>query len=1274
MAKISTMGNNDRTLYLALDNPNASEDILFARDVASKMQINPSQRVLLIGLGGCGIRVVNRVKEIIQAKFQDHDGKIAFLAIDTDSSDLRKQTSLDQRTEAYQIPRCDAQKYIDPKKRTPFTNSWIHPKFSLDFNRFPEGAGQNRQAMRCMLYDDTDQLNHVDKQVVQRIKEALQKLRNGFNTQAVPGIPAMRLEVMVVLGVAGGTGSGGLIDIAQFVRAAVGNDFGSSYGVSGFFFTKDVVEYTTLGGPQDVSKAQNCYAALKELDYYMSVSQREQFRPDILQFSPNGEPPVITDRTNPLYTSAYIVNGSGGAEAFNQAIGAVSEGIVNLIADAQSENAAAVWANVNATAQQQADTQLVTSFRSNQFTARNMVFTNGLYNALGNENNGAFAEDIFDYNAIGVGTASVPEQLFKTYAINIMAQTVAGTGVPGFAPAAAIQGWPDTPLTQVQGEAKITDLLQLTPENLAAEILAKVKQAINWPANHVHLSADEIRGGNTQRAAVALGCTFNGANQTKTANQDVVVEWIENYVREKYNAFLTAARSFLLEFGPRAFVNLYYGIAPQDNRYVGIAARLNTWSGLDAAAFGGIRTDQARAKLNAAQRRVDAVLLGRAAVNVTTYNNAFLEYKRMETACKVRDHLIQGLYRTEYLDKIRKFAEDCSEFAFVLEQLLNTYSGYSDQISTFNGYRAKADEDAINVNILGQQADYDWAIQQTKDFVQQIRFDQVREDLIQSFLDNPLAWTDTEGGESPRRLFDKIMAKHLNAQVGAGLQRLDNMLSITSYLQMKQGALGAAGLQTDVNQLIANLVLKASVRYNKSPQFNAGGGNEKKCLMVPKGLMAAGNANGANLLTAIQNAAAAQQLDIFPSTVGDKLVCFRVETALPIYAMRDLQAWASVYDSASANETMHSNMSAQDLYGKPSIYDPETGLAWRDYPELTKPVNGRDPRQPDAIGRVSPEGIFMRDVLDPLFEKALQHHIIEREKTAQGYQYWYYDLTIPSWNYAVDLRFCPKDADGYYSKGAALFNQIAQDNKGTLQDMKHEVMINNPGFNDATTDADRALDRAKRALRKNVPMFIAVKRSVLKAEELFREIDTANEQLRQQRIQDYVPQYIALGLLEHDTLKQWSVSVRYPGEARGRKIATLLPALLENRNNPLFTEGMVYYVLVSKFIEAMRNDPQVITVCDTEWGNLQNNAIMALDVRELQKALARLEEMKPEADAIIAKYEGATNILNANDLRTRLGIDAERFQFIMNCYKSYLSTYDSLIQTIESIQAAAAGK
>lgn len=1069
MTKISQLRPDDRSEYLSLNDPKASEDILITRAVTSRLEVSPSKRVLLIGLGGSGIRVVSRVKAAIQQRFQDYDGRIAFLAMDTDHDDLRMMKNLDPYHEVFALPHLPtpamggAPWWLNPSR---FIKSWINPSFNPNMNW--QGSIGNRHVARLFLHNATDANNPVDEQIVHRIADSLHLLTNGFNPWT------MRLEIMIVLGLSGGIGSGGLIDIAQFAHAAVRQHqatFGDSFGLTGYFFTKDVMEWYTLGQPTDAAKAGNCYAALKELDYYMSAPQREPFRKDILHFRSDDLDPVVIDGSHPLYTTVYLVNGNGRMNSFEESLKCVSESIVNSIANVTLEHLIPFGTS-----------SLLDGFYANLPQGRRSKFMNVVYDTNGNENNRMFADDAFNYCAVGVANASVPENELKIYAINLIAQTAFSTGSLQFAPAVAIQSWSMEPFTRTQGEHLISEMLTLTPERLQADLLAKVG-TINWPDNFVPLTASAIRAGQTQPAAIALGCEFNGSHQIRTANEREVMDWINSHVEEQFMRFLDAAKSFLLQYGPRAFVNLYRGIAA-DGSYGGIIEKLCEWGSLSAQDFGRINIRHIEEELNYAQYRVNSAIFGMFPQSIERFHYAFLEYKQMETASKVRDYLLQGLYRAAYLDKIKAFAEAVSEFAFILDQLLNAYSEYSAQLSDFDSFCREANNDAINVNILAQHEDFDWAILETRYFVDQIQYGQVRADLVNSFLENPLAWTDTQGGESPRRLFDRIMAKHLNEQIGTNMIRLGDRLSIVSYLEMEMHRNNLAGLQNCVDHLVSNLVLKAKVRFNKNLDFNSVGECSHKYLIIPNSVTLVDPA----IMTAIQHAAMHYNLDIALSSASDRITCFQVEGAIPLYTMRDLSQWEYAYDVAAGHGMLHSNESGK------GIYDPETGLAWRAYPEITKPVNGQDPRQPDQMGRVSREGRFMRDVIDPLFEEALKQHIIEREETNNGYTYWYYDLTIPGWDYSIDLRFCPKE-HGCYVMGEKLFAMIAEQNYGPLADMHHKIMINNPGFNDETTDEQRALDRAKRALRKNVPMFIAVKRSVIKAKELFAEIDAANEKL-----------------------------------------------------------------------------------------------------------------------------------------------------------------------------------
>ena len=75
----------------------ASKGTLYRKDDADRAEPDPHRRVLIVGLGGQGVKTVARIKREILSGFRNTDGRIAFAAIDTDPQDMRLYTDLDER-------------------------------------------------------------------------------------------------------------------------------------------------------------------------------------------------------------------------------------------------------------------------------------------------------------------------------------------------------------------------------------------------------------------------------------------------------------------------------------------------------------------------------------------------------------------------------------------------------------------------------------------------------------------------------------------------------------------------------------------------------------------------------------------------------------------------------------------------------------------------------------------------------------------------------------------------------------------------------------------------------------------------------------------------------------------------------------------------------------------------------------------------------------------------------------------------------------------------
>ena len=123
-----------------------------------------------------------------------------------------------------------------------------------------------------------------------------------------------RLRVFFLAGLAGGTGGGIIIDLAYLTRYFIEN-----LGINGSAVTYNAYLFlpSALGGmraPEVVTTGdRNAYAALKEIDHYMTINQRnEEFYMDYGTSSTGAEPVV---NKNPIFDFCTLVEGVGaGAE------------------------------------------------------------------------------------------------------------------------------------------------------------------------------------------------------------------------------------------------------------------------------------------------------------------------------------------------------------------------------------------------------------------------------------------------------------------------------------------------------------------------------------------------------------------------------------------------------------------------------------------------------------------------------------------------------------------------------------------------------------------------------------------------------------------------------------------------------------------------------------------------------------------------------------------------------------------------------------------------
>ena len=245
-----------------------------------KLRIRDDTVYLVVGLGGQGIQKLAAVKHQLEHDCDIEDVKqyVRFLAVDTDCGALQNNTDFN-RTEKVEI-KAGAAPILANKNSAQFLK-WINPELDHHITGqmnglgwSGDGANQCRQAGRVKLADD------------QNRKSLEQKARNALLSMNPDG--AKKVRIFVIAGLAGGTGSGTVVDVPYILREVVNAN--GTHGEGSLAIAPDnfIIEgYLLLppacGNETDPQKSalgnRNAYAALKEIDYFMMLNSMHRSDP-----------------------------------------------------------------------------------------------------------------------------------------------------------------------------------------------------------------------------------------------------------------------------------------------------------------------------------------------------------------------------------------------------------------------------------------------------------------------------------------------------------------------------------------------------------------------------------------------------------------------------------------------------------------------------------------------------------------------------------------------------------------------------------------------------------------------------------------------------------------------------------------------------------------------------------------------------------------------------------------------------------------------------------
>ena len=309
-----------------------------------------AKRVLAIGLGGTGKACLTILKERLEESYGRVPGNVVLLSLDTDSLrdvDRFAGTRLDPEFgEGGRLP--EFQHIVSPGGMTMDTlfadirtgktaayMNWLeHEKLDRILSPAERdirgGAQQRRVIGRTALF-----LRYASP-VYQSIVEGIGRTY-GYSDEdqslsfTVAEIEQNKRQVFLISSVAGGTGSGMFIDVANLVRHAISsNPSWFSISVSAVIVLPDAFAHYARSMDDPTNLKPNSYSALREFDRFMGV--HSSFLPYMIRYA-EGEQ-SITWSTNQPVDHVYLVDtASRSASQDFDLSGDPMRGVFPVIAD-----------------------------------------------------------------------------------------------------------------------------------------------------------------------------------------------------------------------------------------------------------------------------------------------------------------------------------------------------------------------------------------------------------------------------------------------------------------------------------------------------------------------------------------------------------------------------------------------------------------------------------------------------------------------------------------------------------------------------------------------------------------------------------------------------------------------------------------------------------------------------------------------------------------------------------------------------------------------------
>ena len=922
------------------------------------------------------------------------------------------------------------------------------------------------------------------------------------------------VDIMIVAGLSGGTGSGTFEELAAHAREACIYSGATEVHVYGYLFLPDTIEKFVEGDPYRLNTLYaNGYAALKELESYMSIpaspGRTEEF------YSRDGITAIECNDAKPLFDCPVLISGT-----YEESIRMMADLIVNL--------------STSGTA------SLDSFYRSIPWTRS--LYLNGNNLTIGGVlKNNVFPEDSRRYCGIGYAYAAIPKEIVTANIVGNVCQKFYQTDETGRHFCTEENRMSRTEMeTQIRrlfGFGTDDELNEMSLWNL--KLRYALERCSRLSDNPVGITRRDVETGNTdvyEKGFRAVESVYNGTQK------------LTGYLADLVTFFKDKAKEVIRDYGPKAIELLYKGTGPYNQ------------DGMSEA-YPELSIENMLNTAKAEMQRVIATTVARPELII-----GFMESIRRSGLIQWKDefqHAIQhevkqeiarrilepdGIWESRLIKPIEEFINQCRCFSNRLDTLIRFYRSVG---SSFDGdYQRFLNESQREngINLCNNVQAYGWIQENIRKKMMGIDLEGVKRNLVASFTENSEDWASNEEGRT-RKVFDEVMARSCELGIGgAAIQ-----MTATSYFNYVLEQEPQGNVANKAHELVQGIV-RQLIEKSK-PTFKTVPGSWS---VIDGFLFLPAELTNSKFATPIQQAFRDEFSRIGGATYSyiladvSDIICYQVSGANALCDLRDIGMWERCYNMQCNTVSRHlcngeivtkftertKSEIEEEKARKEMKPVPElrltaqeeilfgTGLSWEHYP----PVALRNLESNEK------EKEFLHTMFDPIVDYAMKEKLIERKINQMGNRdiYEYVVHLIPDdWNNLGVENYENIGLDGKFLKGKELFDYLKQQNKCSTKLNQKSITLSDSGIFAGPFDFSNArqcgmssdeiekqsIVYMKRILRKNTELFLELRETLCRYYEIekalekrekepkIREKEAKTLKIREKELKEWVCSY-----------------------------------------------------------------------------------------------------------------------------------------------------------------------